>query len=153
MKCRIIVRQNGVTNFNFDEHIHVTPRNPLFWATIVVHEVSNSYFPIITLLIFMWHEVEKNFCAEMAWGWMFCLDSTDLCYMMGFNTSINVTIADAGDGWPEFWPCKFCDNLKNFVNVEQIWYHLITRGMWDTTWYGVSMGRLVRLFCKKPQGC
>jgi hypothetical protein len=61
---RIIVIEEGATNFNFDEHIHVTHSNPLFWTTIVVHEGSNFYLTIISLSIFMWHEVEYNIVLE-----------------------------------------------------------------------------------------
>ena len=52
---------NRATYFNFDEQTHVTPRNPLFLATIVVNECSIFYFPIISLSVFMWHEVELLF--------------------------------------------------------------------------------------------
>jgi len=50
-----------ITDFNFNEHIHMTPSNPLFLATIVVNECSIFYFPIISLSVFMWHEVELLF--------------------------------------------------------------------------------------------
>jgi hypothetical protein len=51
---------NRATNFNLNEHIHVTPSNQSFLAT-TVHEGSNFYFHIINLSIFMCHKVEQLF--------------------------------------------------------------------------------------------
>jgi hypothetical protein len=46
------------SNFNVDEHIHVTPSSSLFLATINIHEISNFNFHMDILHIFVLHEVE-----------------------------------------------------------------------------------------------
>jgi hypothetical protein len=35
--------------------------------------------------------------------------------------------ADAGDGQLVFCPCRYCNNVRKWVNVEEIQYHLITK--------------------------
>lgn len=92
------------------------------------HEGSIFYFPIITLPVFMWHEVENFFYTQMDRGWMYGLAYVDLRYLMAISTFIMAAKAYAGDGQHVFCPGRDCNNLKKFVKMEQIRCHLITRG-------------------------
>ena len=80
---------------------------------------------------------------------MYGLPSTNLQDLTSVNTFITAAKVYARDGQLVFYPCRDCKNLRKFVNVEQIRFHLITRGFVKdyTIW---SKHVKVRMFRNKP---
>lgn len=77
------------------------------------------------------------------------LSQTDTWYMDDVCNVLTTAKAEARDGKLVLCPCKDCKNQRKQVKIESIRTHLITRESCQTIRYGVCMGRLVRMFCKK----